>query len=152
MSIKAITWATSVIDAYDMPSPERFVLVALAIRHNQISDQCYPSYQGLADFTGLSRKRVITAVQSLEKWGLIQVKKRRARGHQASNSFSLFGKLKVSAKQSKGTARVNVNPLCKGERGTLSQGERGTPDKEEIDNRRRTRGTVVKFPIQEKGS
>jgi biotin operon repressor len=152
MSIKAITWAAGVIDAYDMPSPERFVLVALAIRHNQISDQCFPSYQGLSDFTGLSRKRVITAVKNLQTWGLIRVEKRRIRGHQGSNSFVLFGKLKVSPKQPKGTARVNVNPLCKGERGTLSQGERGTPDKEEIDNRRRSVGTVVKFPSQERGS
>lgn len=68
MSFDALAWAGKCQPG----NPARkLVLIALADRHNAESDLAYPSVPWLAEWTGLNRKTVIAALDTLEAQGLI---------------------------------------------------------------------------------
>jgi Helix-turn-helix domain len=68
MSFDALAWAGKCKPG---SAPRKLVLLALADRHNPESNISYPSVAWLAEWTGLNRKTIITALGDLETQKLI---------------------------------------------------------------------------------
>lgn len=81
MSIDAISWA---FKQNVKPAAKKFVLVALADNADQYGI-CFPSYNHIAEKTGLSRRSVIENCKALVKDGIIQ-KSGRNRANQSTTS------------------------------------------------------------------
>lgn len=72
-----------------LKTPERFCLVSLADEANN-EGVCWPSLRRLVERTGYSERRVIYAMRSLERDGLVEVLPRRGRtGRQTSSVYVL---------------------------------------------------------------
>jgi biotin operon repressor len=149
MSIEALNWAERVFKTLDMPSTDRFVLVALCYRHNKKTGECYPSVETLCKYTGCSESTVRRSIKKLSKWGLVEVKMRTQKGRQTSNKYFLFGVPKVPEKVARG---VSLKPPRRGVTQTPLKASSMTPNKEGIYTTSEADcGNVVRFPSQKKG-
>ena len=83
MSLDATRWAWQQIIK---PASVKIVLLSLADRAGE-SHECYPSTIRLEKDTGLYRETIFEAIKSLEKIGLISVKRELGKG----NKFTLIG-------------------------------------------------------------
>ena len=72
MSAKASFWAWEQI----LKSSQKFVLLCLADNHNADNGRCDPSATYVSKKTGLNVKTVYSALQELEKLGILAIKKR----------------------------------------------------------------------------
>lgn len=72
MSSVTLAWALTDEGLYDLPSPIRFVLVALCDHANPDGRNAFPSVDRLCKMTGLSPRTVQNALRSLEERGLIE--------------------------------------------------------------------------------
>jgi biotin operon repressor len=128
MSIRAINWAREVCERIDAPSKHRLALLMIALHHHDKTGECFPSYDTLANATGISRRKMIDLVSDLEENGLLIRQKRRKGGHQGSNNFVLFGQ----PKGGKWTpARVHKTTPCESANGgTLPRVQTGAPDRD----------------------
>ncbi|RLP72306.1 helix-turn-helix domain-containing protein [Mycetocola tolaasinivorans] len=84
VSYKATAWAYEL----DLPSPRKFVLVALADFADE-AGSCYPGQERLAAMTGLSESTVRRSIRDLESEGLLATKPRFEGGHRLSNRYLL---------------------------------------------------------------
>lgn len=85
MSHKATSWAWS----QKLPAMQKFVLLALADRHNSDTGRCDPSMKRVADDCGMSRESVKRAVRELQKAGLIEAHQRFNGTANISNFYTL---------------------------------------------------------------
>lgn len=69
MSVEAISAA---FKAQGLTPSEKLVLLVLADSANNETHQCWPSQKKLAEYTGLSKRTIWAAVDSLTKKGLIK--------------------------------------------------------------------------------
>jgi hypothetical protein len=86
MSIAAISWAWE----QKIRSTMKFVLVALADFADSRGESCYPGQDTIAAMTGISIRAVKTALDDLEKAGLIERTARRFKGHATTDDYRLF--------------------------------------------------------------
>lgn len=84
MSYKATAWAYEL----DLPSPRKFVLVALADFADE-AGSCYPGQERISRMTGLSASTVRRSIRDLEEDGLLESKPRFEGGHRTSNRYRL---------------------------------------------------------------
>lgn len=75
-------WALSQVG---LTRSEKHVLTVLAVRANSSTWSCYPGVKTLEGDTGLKRKAIMGATQSLEAKGLIHIQRRRRK----SNVYTL---------------------------------------------------------------
>lgn len=75
MSFDALAWAGK---CQPGSAARKLVLLALADRHNPESNVAYPSITWLAEWTGLNRKTIITALADLEALKMISDSGKRA--------------------------------------------------------------------------
>lgn len=83
MSLDATRWAWQ---QHIKPASVKIVLLSLADRAGE-SGECYPSTSRLELDTGLYRETIFEAIKTLEKMGLISVKRELGKG----NKFTLIG-------------------------------------------------------------
>lgn len=69
---------------------EGAVYVALIRYHNQVSGYCYPSYNRLADETGLHRRTIIRAIKRLEGMSLVAKHNRNKKGKANIDQTNLY--------------------------------------------------------------
>lgn len=93
MSIRAIKWAMS-LGQVDITPVQRNVLFALAYHHNHATGLCCPSVETIGDVSGVKERAAREALSALEHVGLIRRQKRSNERGQASNQYTLFGKVK----------------------------------------------------------
>ncbi len=62
---------------------------AVLARHADAKGVCFPSYQGIADKLGVSRRQAIRTVSVLAERGLIRVQKRQTPGGRPQNLYVL---------------------------------------------------------------
>lgn len=130
MSIRATLWARDVCTAMGAPADCRLFMMALALRHHDKTGECFPSYDTIAEDTGIPRRRVITLAQECASNGIIVIQDRRVRGHQSSNQYVLFGR-PASGEWVK--SRVRKKALWQSANGdTLARVRTGAPDREEL--------------------
>jgi biotin operon repressor len=84
MSYKATAWAYDL----DLPSPRKFVLVALADFADE-NGSCFPGQQRLAKMTGLGERAVRNSLKTLEDEGLITRLARYENGHRLTDRYRL---------------------------------------------------------------
>lgn len=84
MSYKATAWAYDL----ELPSPRKFVLVALADFADE-EGTCFPSQERLAKMTGLGESTVRRALTDLESEHLLSKQPRFKDGHRTSNRYRL---------------------------------------------------------------
>lgn len=84
MSYKATAWAYDL----DLPSPRKFVLVALADFADE-NGSCFPGQQRLMKMTGLGERAVRNSLKMLEDEGLITRLARYESGHRISDRYRL---------------------------------------------------------------
>lgn len=89
MSVAATNWAFSVAGSHDLSRSEALSLLALAHRHNAKTGRCDPSFQTLSKMVNLSKRSVISAIQSLEDKGLICTIQRKTKQGQITNQYRL---------------------------------------------------------------
>jgi hypothetical protein len=152
VSIEALKWADSTFKIINMPTVDRFVLVALCFRHNKKTGECYPSVKTIADYTGYSERCVQYSIKRLCGWGLISAKPRFLTGQQTSNQYFLFGVPKVSAASIDVTSGVHASLPPRGAPDAPPPMSSDAPNKEGIYTTSETDcGNVVRFPSQKKG-
>ncbi|RWR28821.1 hypothetical protein D2T31_11960 [Sinirhodobacter populi] len=93
MSIRAIKWAIG-LGLVDMTPVQRMVLVVLCYHHNAKDDMCCPAMTTIGDEAGISDRAAREAIRGLEHIGLVKTSKRTNRQGQASNQYTLFGRVK----------------------------------------------------------
>lgn len=104
MSFQAMAWAVK----QKLPTRDKFVLLMLANYANEIG-KCWPSFNRLADDTGLCRRSVILSLQTLSSGGLIDVEERKLDGQNITNIYTVrmnSGELIQSHTISQGSAVV----------------------------------------------
>jgi len=104
MSFQAMAWAVK----QKLPTRDKFVLLMLANYANEIG-KCWPSFNRLADDTGLCRRSVILSLQTLSSGGLIDVEERKLDGQNITNIYTVrmnSGELIQSHTVSQGSAVV----------------------------------------------
>ena len=72
MSFQAMTWAMEVGKTYDLPSPTRFVLLAMANYADQRGNNVFPSLATLQEDTGLSENTVRSHIRRLKTLRLVE--------------------------------------------------------------------------------
>ena len=72
MSTKSLRWA---FEQNKLKPTERIILLVLADIANH-KNECWPSYQQIAESANVSRRTVIDAIKRLEDFGLIQIELR----------------------------------------------------------------------------
>jgi len=72
-----IRWRDAVTEHPDISSVEWAVAMALSMRMDNKSGECYPGFGSLGRVTRLSRTSVKKAIKGLEAKGLIRVRRRR---------------------------------------------------------------------------
>ena len=88
MSFNALAWA---LNASDISSTEKFVLIVLADCLNQKTGQCNPSYVVISRKTGFNKSTVRKAVRALEGSGKLKITGSiRDDGSQGSNNYKLM--------------------------------------------------------------
>lgn len=69
------------------------VYLSLCRFANNESQKCFPSMDLIADQNGITRRTVITAIQRLEEWGIVNVERSRgADGKNVNNVYTLMAK------------------------------------------------------------
>ena len=63
----------------DLPSSQKLVLLCLADHHNSLTGRCFPSCSTICDMTGLNKKTVPVALQSLADRNLITIDRKPGR-------------------------------------------------------------------------
>ncbi len=80
----------ALIDRYGMEIGAYGVAVyAVLARHADAKGVCFPSYQGIADRLGISRRQVIRTVAALAGFGLIRIQTNRMSGTRPQNVYVL---------------------------------------------------------------
>ncbi len=123
MSFQAMAWAVK----QKLPTRDKFVLLMLANYANEFG-KCWPSFNRLADDTGLCRRSIILSLQTLSSGGLIDVEERKLDGQNITNIYTVrldSGELIRSHTVSEGSAVVApvVNEL---HHGVVQQMHRGS--------------------------
>ena len=66
------------------------VYCVLARRADNVTRACFPSHEMIARMVGISRRTAITAINTLEKFGMIRVQRRSGKGdHAEPNLYTL---------------------------------------------------------------
>lgn len=110
MSVRALKWAAEAMLLIDVPPTERAALWALSYHHNGKTNECFPSLKTLADWCGVSERRMRDAISLLIEWGLIKAKRGATPAGNASNRYALFGRAKRPRKTGR---RVPVSKALK---------------------------------------
>jgi len=84
MSFQAMAWAVK----QKLPTRDKFVLLMLANYANEIG-KCWPSFNRLADDTGLCRRSIILSLQALSSGGIIDVEERKLDGQNITNIYTV---------------------------------------------------------------
>ena len=81
----------SIMKMAEASSAERLVLVALAVRMNQATNECFPSVQTLSAMTGLSERMVWKVIRGLRDKGWLAVVGGRSAGNggHPANSYAV---------------------------------------------------------------
>jgi helix-turn-helix protein len=84
-----IRWREAVTEHPEIDSVEWAVAMALSMRMDNKSGECYPGFASLGRVTRLSRTSVKKAIKGLESKGLIRVRRRRiARDYNDTNLYT----------------------------------------------------------------
>lgn len=94
MSARATFWAWEV---HGLTSMQRLVLLKLADNHNDDTKRCNPSIDYISTKTGQNPKTVRSALQDLEKMGLLEIQPRSGR---STNYFLNVGRMLHVVEQS----------------------------------------------------
>lgn len=84
MSFQAMAWAVK----QKLPTRDKFVLLMLANYANEIG-KCWPSFNRLAEDTGLCRRSIILSLQALSANGIIDVEERKLDGQNITNIYTV---------------------------------------------------------------
>jgi hypothetical protein len=84
-----IRWRDAVTEHPDISSVEWAVAMALSMRMDNKSGECYPGFASIGRVTRLSRTSVKKAIKGLEGKGLLRVRRRRiARAYHDTNYYT----------------------------------------------------------------
>ena len=89
MTKPLFSWRHAILES-DLPPTTRHVLLTLSCHMNDVGESCYPTIDTLARETGLSKRAVITHIQSANKLGWIKVGEHGFRGQRwRSHEYSV---------------------------------------------------------------
>jgi len=73
----------------DLPTSEKIVLLAYADFADDTGGRVFPSYDTIADMTGIKRRQVINITHKLKAKGLLQIEKAGGRGRYSTNHWCI---------------------------------------------------------------